>query len=146
MAAGEDQPQHVVVEHRGLRCFVRAGSVELDLVDELLLLAAKRDLAAHAVDRLVAPDIDQPGPRIAGRIVMRPAFQRHRERLLQHVLGEIEIADEADQRRQRPARLVTEYFFDLAGVMGFTLRCHSGTVEASTRNLEIPGLAAVAPE
>ena len=81
-------------------------------VRELSLLAAKRDLPAQAVDRLVAPDIDQPRPRIGRRIGGGPAFQRHRECILQRVLGEIEIVDQADQRRQRPTRLVTECFFD----------------------------------
>ena len=80
---------------------------------QLLLLAAKRDVAANAVDRLVAPDIDQPCPRIGRQAGIGPALQRHRECVLQRVLGEIEIADEADQRRQRPARLVAKYFFDL---------------------------------
>jgi len=36
-----------------------------------------------------------------------------REGVLQRILGEIEIADEPDQGRQRPARLVAKYFFDL---------------------------------
>jgi hypothetical protein len=34
---------------------------------------------------------------------------------LQRILGQIEIADETDQRGQRAARLVAEYFFDLDG-------------------------------
>ena len=76
---------------------------------QLLLLAAKRDVAADAIDRLVAPDIDQPGARIGRQAGVGPALQRHRECILQRILGQIEIADEADQGRQRPARLVAKY-------------------------------------
>ena len=86
---------------------------------ELSLLAAKCDLPAQAVDRLVASDIDQPCPRIGRRIGGGPALQRHRECILQRVLGEIEVADQTDQRRQRPARLAAEGFFDFSG-------CHKG--------------------
>ena len=75
---------------------------------QFVLLAAKRDVAADAVDRLVAPDIDQPGARICGQIAFRPPLQRHGKGILQRVFGEIEIADEADQGGQRPARLVAE--------------------------------------
>ncbi len=94
-----------------------AACVEQDLMRQLLLLAANGDGASHAVDRLVAPDIDQPGPRIGGDLADRPALQRHLEGILQGVLGQIEIADETDQRRERSARLVAEDFFDLAGVI-----------------------------
>jgi hypothetical protein len=114
MATGEDQPQHVVIECRGRVGFISAESIELDLVAQLVLLLAKSDLPAHAVDRLVASDIDEPGARIGRRIFAGPSFERHRESILQRILGKIEIADEADQRGQRTARLVTEYLFDLA--------------------------------
>ena len=93
---------------------VGSRRVVQQFVRQFWLLAAKRDLPADPVDRLVASDIDQPGARIGRRIGGGPALQRDREGILQRVLGEIEIADEADQRRQRPTRLVTEYFFDLA--------------------------------
>mgnify|MGYP003694247669 CR=1 FL=1 len=105
---------------------------------QLLLLAAKRDRAANAIDRLVASDIDQPRPRIDRQIGGRPALQRHRKCILQRVLGEIEIADEADQRRQRPARLVAEDFFDLgAGSCDF-IHCRFGRIEDADPEFEIP--------
>ncbi len=115
MAASEDQPQHVVIEHRIVAGFASVGRGEFDFAQQLLLLAAKRDLAADAVDRLVAPDIDQPCARIGGRLPGRPVLECDRERILQGVLGEIEIADQADQRRQRATRLVAKYGFDVAG-------------------------------
>ncbi len=82
---------------------------------QFFLLAAKRDLPADPVDRLVASDIDQPRPRIGRPLGGGPAFQRNGKGLLQNVFGEIEIADETDQRRQRPPRLVAKYFFDFNG-------------------------------
>ena len=74
---------------------------------------AKRDLPANAVDRLVARHTDQPRPRIGRRFSRRPALQRSRKGFLERVFGEIEIADETDQRGERPPRLVAKYFFDL---------------------------------
>ena len=71
MAAGEDQPQHVVVE-RGVRRPRRRRGLQQQFVRQRLLLAAKRDVAADAVDRLVAADIDQPRARI-GRQRRSPA-------------------------------------------------------------------------
>ena len=60
-----------------------ADALSSDLVRQLLLLAAKRDVAADAIDRLVAPDIDQPCARIGRQAGGGPALQRHRERILQ---------------------------------------------------------------
>src|SRR5579872_650750 len=79
---------------------------------QLVLLAAKGDLPANAVNRLVAADIDEPRAGIGRRLGRGPAFQRRREGLLQYVFGQIEIADEADQGGQRPARLVTKDLVD----------------------------------
>ena len=65
---------------------------------------------------------------------------------LQRILGEIEIADEADQGRQRPARLVAKDFFDLGRGHVVAIRHrHSGASKA-TRNLEIPGCPSRVPE
>jgi hypothetical protein len=48
-----------------------------------------------------------------------PALQRHRESVPQRILGEIEISHEADQGRQRPARLVAKDFSISTGSSGF---------------------------
>src|SRR5215207_1433420 len=82
---------------------------------QFLLFATERDVASDAIDRLVAADIDQPGAGIGRHAGVWPPRQRYRERILQCILGEIEIADEADQGRQRPARLVAKDFFDFDG-------------------------------
>jgi hypothetical protein len=64
------------------------------------LRAARRE--AHApsqeIDGLVPGGADEPCARVAGRAVGGPPLERGRERLLHHLLGEIEIAEEADER------------------------------------------------
>src|SRR6516225_10938956 len=101
---------------------------------QLVLLAAECGLPAHAIDCLVACDIDAPCPRIGWRLGRRPAFQRNRKGLLQRVFGKIEIADEADQRGQRPPRLVAEYPVDFERRHAATLpdRCRFGVSEGRT--------------
>src|SRR5262245_13011122 len=113
MAAGEDQPQHVVAETILVRCG-RGQDVgrELRLDLEIALFGAEPDLTPDPVDRLVAADIDQPRARIFRRL--GPLLDRRRKGLLQRLFGEFEVADETDQRRQNAARLVTEYALDFA--------------------------------
>jgi hypothetical protein len=71
-------------------------------------LRRERAVAPDAVDRPVARGGDKPGPRVVGRPVARPAFGGGRERLLRGFLGELKVAEEADQRREEPAPLVAE--------------------------------------
>src|ERR1700722_17118670 len=149
MAASEDQAQHVIVEHAGFRGLNGSGGVVQQFVRQFRLLVAKRGLAADPADRLVASDIAQPRARIGWRSAAGPTLQRDRKGILQRILREIEIADEADQRGQRPARLIAKYFFDVG-------RCHPRAVErmpssrgyakrrtrmcnCTSGNLEIPG-------
>jgi hypothetical protein len=65
-------------------------------------------IPADAVDGAVPPGRDQPGVRVVGRAASRPAFRGDRERFLRGFLGEVEIAEEADQAREDPAPLVAE--------------------------------------
>jgi len=48
------------------------------------------------------------GARVGGRPVARPAGGGDRERLLGGFLGEVEVAEEADQRREDAAPLVAK--------------------------------------
>ena len=137
MAAGEDQPEHVVVERGCVFDLVAERGVVDQLMRQRVLLAAERDLPADAIDRLVARDIDQPGARIGRRRRGRPALERHGKGFLQHILGQIEIADETDQRRQRATGLVTEDSFDLGGGHANTIapivipgRCEASNAES----------------
>ena len=76
-------------------------------------LLRQRPVAADAVDRAVARRSSiEPRARVVRHAVARPALRRDRERLLRGLLGEVEVAEEADQRgedapplrRGRPAR------------------------------------------
>jgi hypothetical protein len=61
-----------------------------------------------AVDRAVARDGREPGAGIAGDAVARPALGGDREGLLRGFLGEVEVAEEADQRSEDASPLLPE--------------------------------------
>src|SRR5206468_3590426 len=65
-------------------------------------------LAANAVDGTAPGGGDQPGARVRGGAVTRPALGRRREGLLRGFLGEIEVAEEADQRSEDATPFVAE--------------------------------------
>jgi hypothetical protein len=64
----------------------------------LLVVAAA--LAADPVDRLTPGCGEQPGARALGDTVSGPPFDGDEARVLQGVLGEVEVAEEPDQRGQ----------------------------------------------
>ena len=57
-------------------------------------------LAADPVDGLVARGRDDPRDRVVGRAPRGPLVDGQREGVLEGVLGEIEVAHQADERRQ----------------------------------------------
>jgi hypothetical protein len=65
-------------------------------------------IAPNAIDRSVARRHHQPGARVGRGSVARPAFRGDRESLLRGFLGEVEVAEEADQRSKDTAPLVAE--------------------------------------
>ena len=71
-------------------------------------LRGERAVAADAVDRAVARRRHQPGARVGRDAVARPALRGDREGLLRGFLGEVEVAEEADQRGEDAAPLVAE--------------------------------------
>ena len=103
MAAGEDQLQPLVGKGRLLHLVLHG----LGHLEQARLLG-ERPIAAEAVDRAVAGGDRQPGARVGRRAVPRPALRRDRERLLRGFLGEVEVAEEADQRGEDAAPLVAE--------------------------------------
>jgi len=68
--------------------------------------------AAKPIDRAVARRRDQPGPRIGRDRRPTPALGGDRKGLLSGFLGEIEVAEEADQRGKDPRPLVAKYPLD----------------------------------
>jgi hypothetical protein len=103
MAAGEDELEPLVRDRRlvhvvlhWFRHVEQAG------------LRRERAVAADAIDRAVACRGHQPGVRVGGRPVTRPALGGDRERFLGGFLGEVEVAEEADQAGEDAAPLLAE--------------------------------------
>ena len=71
-------------------------------------LGRERAVAANPVDRAIARRDEEPGPRVGRQSVARPARHRDREGVLRGFLGELEVAEEADQCGQDTAPLVAE--------------------------------------
>jgi hypothetical protein len=103
MTTGEDELESLVGKDRlvhrvlhGQRNVEQAG------------LRRQRAVAADAIDGPVARRRDQPQARIRRDAVARPALGGDREGLLRGLLGEVEIAEEADERSEDPAPVVAE--------------------------------------
>ena len=96
--------------------------------EELVLLGAE-PLAAQTVDRLVAGDPRDPRPGVVRNALPRPALERDDEGFLNRLLGEVEVAEDADQRRDRPPRLAPEQAVDDARSIG---GCRSAAYDAAS--------------
>jgi len=95
VTAGEDQAQAVIHD-----------VVVLDLGSLLRNVVLTGDFPAslaQPVDRAEASRGNQPGPRAGRHALYRPALDCRRERILKRLLGEIEVAEEADQRGENAA-------------------------------------------
>jgi hypothetical protein len=103
MAAGEDELEALVGERRLVHGVLRD---QRDL--EQAGLRGERALAADAVERPVAGGRDQPRSGARGDAVARPALRGDREGVLGGLLGEVEVAEEADQGREDASPLVAE--------------------------------------
>jgi hypothetical protein len=105
MAAGEDQLESLVLDHDvGLGFWIHGGGGDL----ELSSLDRERPLPADAVDGPIAGGDREPGARVGGHALTGPALGGGGECLLGGLLGEVEVAEEADQRGQDPAPLLAE--------------------------------------
>ena len=99
VAAGEEQPQAIV----GQGCVDRVVRLSRHQPLQLFQLVLVAALAAQAIDRPVASRADDPGAGVVRQPVARPALECDYERLLDRFLGEVEVAEDADQGRHRPA-------------------------------------------
>jgi hypothetical protein len=102
VAAGEDEGKPLV----GNRAHVVLLLYQLDGGEPLERRPLR--LAAQPVDRAVAGGGDDPGAGIRRDAVAGPALRGDRERLLDGVLGEVEVAEPADQDRDRTPELLPE--------------------------------------
>src|SRR6185503_19624606 len=96
MAAREDQPQPIVVD--AISGWIEHSGVLLQQRERGELVATRLETRATAqeVDGFAARGGDEPRARVVGDAVRGPALDRDGERLLKHLLGEIEVAEEAD--------------------------------------------------
>jgi hypothetical protein len=79
---------------------------------ELILLLGQPALPPEPVDRLVAGGGGDPGPRVVRDPALGPHLHRDDEGLLDRLLSQVEVAEDADQGGDRPARLVPEEAID----------------------------------
>jgi len=100
MAAREDQLQAFVGDDSLLVLGQLLGT------REQLRLARERPLAPDLVDRPVARGRDDPRTGIRWRTVPRPALGRAEERVLYRILGEVEVAEDAAEDRDRAGSFV----------------------------------------
>ena len=75
-------------------------------------LGGEYAVSADPVDRPVAGGRHQPRAGVGGNAVPGPALGRCQKRFLTGILGEVEIAEEADQGSQHASPLVTEDLVD----------------------------------
>jgi len=99
VAARENEPQPVI-HLNGIRGHGRALQ-QLDLF--LVALVAPQD-----VDRLAFGGGHQPRARLVGDALGRPSFQRRHDAVLDHFLGNVEVADDPDESAGQPSRLLAE--------------------------------------
>jgi hypothetical protein len=120
MAAREDELQPLVGDRRLVVHIVLAGLRHV----EQARLRGERAIAPDPVDRTVARRGHEPAAWVGGRPVARPALGGGGERLLGGLLGELEVAEEADQGREDAAPLVPEDLLEAS--------YHSATGRTST--------------
>jgi hypothetical protein len=86
----------------------------VDMMDErsLDVSALTGRFPPESINRQVAGRAEDPPSRIGRRTGRRPAFQRDDKGLLDRLLGEVDIAAEADQGCHDPTELQPERLLD----------------------------------
>jgi hypothetical protein len=102
VTAREQQLQALVGEGARGHRFVLNGLGKL----EQARLCGERAIAADAIDRAIARRRDQPSAWCRRKALARPTLGGCGEGFLSCFLGEVEVAEEADQRRQDATPLV----------------------------------------
>jgi hypothetical protein len=102
MAAGENEPQAIVLDRLAVRW---TGLVDdgIHLLGDILYRVETRT-PAYAIDGLEATGGYQPRARIRRDAVARPLLERRPESIVQRLLGEIEVAQQPDQRGEDSSR------------------------------------------
>jgi hypothetical protein len=108
MAAGKDEPQAVIgdqalLSHRRMLLGVHAREL-----CQPVSAIGERASAAQPVDCSPSCSGRDPSARIRRDAVARPRRDRRGERILDRVLGKLEVADLPDECRQDPGTLLPE--------------------------------------
>src|SRR5262245_9281507 len=101
MAADEQETQHVVLVGRGIESLSKINFRVIEIRQNLLggkPLALAR--SAQLVERKVAPDQDQPGSGVARRALLRPVLEGAQAGFLERLIGNVKIAEIAQQRSE----------------------------------------------
>ena len=75
-------------------------------------------LASQTVDRAVAGGRRDPAAGVRRQTGLGPPFTRNDERVLDHLFGEVDVAEETDQGCDDPTGFLTEDPFERCGVDG----------------------------
>ena len=114
VAAGEDQPELVVrdrghlVLRGGEQHRLPAGRLERLVTGDRRGLVRESARAPRPVDGTVAGRRRDPRARVGRDAVRGPALERDDVRVRDRLLGEVEVAEDPDQRRDRPPVLLAE--------------------------------------
>ncbi len=81
------------------------GAAAIEALDDLLLRRVEPGAPADGVNGFESAGRHQPRPRPFRNALPRPLLDRRGEGVVERLLGEVEVAEEADQRREHAARL-----------------------------------------
>src|ERR1039458_402468 len=105
MTAGKNQAQPVVFK-AVLFIFIgpfRQTPLHFEMSRELVLRRVKSCPSTQSINGFESGRRNQPWSRVAGYSTARPQAQRSRKGFVHRLLGEIQISEEAHERRQNPA-------------------------------------------
>ena len=103
MAAGEDQPQPVVLDALVFRLLGLTGA-RLQVLGEFRQRRVKPGAPAHAINGFEAAGRHEPGSRIGRHTIPRPTLYRLCEGIVQRLLGGVKVAEQANQGGKDLAR------------------------------------------
>ena len=109
MAAGEDQGQPLVGDLGQVG--VGAGDVALQALEQRDVggLGRARRAAAQPIEGPPARCSHDPGGGVAGHTLGGPALERSGKGVLQRFLGEVEVAEVADEAREHGAVFLADH-------------------------------------
>jgi len=99
MTAGVDEPELVVFEALVVQ-LERFGDRRAELLEDGRPRIVECGRATQPVDRPKAPRRDEPGARVPRLTLGWPALDRRGARVVQRLLREIAITEEANERRE----------------------------------------------